>query len=74
MKGVYLPSATDDVMRMNMVKSIWYADDSVLLEHDIIRLQWLLNMLTLLLQDISLVINVRKMKLMVIAKWGLQFV
>ena len=73
-KGVYLPSATDDVMGMNMVKSIWYADDSVLLEHDIVRLQWLLDELTRRLRDVGLVINIRKTKLMVIAKWGLPFV
>ena len=69
-KGVKLPSATDDAMGLDMVKSIWYADDSVILEHDIGRLQWLLNALTKLLRGIGLTINVRKTKLMVIAKWG----
>jgi hypothetical protein len=74
LKGVYLPSAADDVKRMNRVKSIWYANDSILLEHDIVRLQWLLDTLTLLLRDIGLTINVRKTKLMVTAKWGTPFV
>ena len=69
-KGVKLPSATDDAMGLDMVKSIWYADDSVILEHDIGRLQWLLNALTKLLRGIGLTINVRKTKLMVVAKWG----
>ena len=74
MKGVYLPSATDDVVRTNRIKSIWYADDSILLEHDIVRLQWMLNTLTRLLRDIGLTINVRKTKLMVTAKCGIPFV
>ena len=51
------------------VMSIWYADDSAVLEHDIKRLQWLIHTLTRLLRDIGLVINVRKTKLMVTAKW-----
>ena len=42
----------------------------MILEHDIGRLQWLLNALTMLLRGIGLTINVRKTKLMVIAKWG----
>ena len=70
LKGVYLPSAADDVKRMNRVKSIWYADDSILLEHDIVRLHWLLDTLTLLLRDIGLTINVRKTKLMGVCGWG----
>ena len=37
-------------------------------------LQWLLDALTRLLRDIGLTINVRKMKLMLIAKWGTPFV
>ena len=74
LKGVYLPSAVDDVKGMKRVKSIWYADDSILLEHDIVRLQRLLDTLTLLLRDIGLTINVRKTKLMVTAKWGTPFV
>jgi len=69
-KGVELPSAKDDASGLDMVKSIWYADDSVLLEHDIGRLQWLLNALSRLLRDVGLTINVRKTKLMVVAKWG----
>ena len=74
MKGVYLPSATDDAVKVNRIKSIWYADDSILLEHDIVRLQWMLNTLTRLLRDVGLTINVRKTKLMVTAKCGIPFV
>ena len=49
---------------------IWYADDSVVLEHDINRLRWLIDVLVRLLRDIGLLINVHKTKLMVVAKWN----
>ena len=64
--GLFLPSARGDQQTNSMV-SLWYADDSVILETDIERLQWLANELVRLLAGIGLTVNVRKTKLMVTA-------
>ena len=64
--GIHLPSAKDDRQTHSIV-SLWYADDSVIFETDIHRLQWLADEITKLLAEIGLRVNVRKTKLMVTA-------
>ena len=64
--GLYLPSAKGDRQTHSIV-SLWYADDSVIFETDIHRLQWLADEMTKLLAEIGLRVNVRKTKLMVTA-------
>ena len=43
--GLHLPSAKDDRQTQSIV-SLWYADDSVIFETDIHRLQWLADEMT----------------------------
>ena len=64
--GLYLPSARGDRQSHSIV-SLWYADDSVIFETDIHRLQWLADEMTRLLAEIGLRVNVRKTKHMVTA-------
>ena len=64
--GIHLPSAKGDRQTQSIV-SLWYADDSVIFETDIHRLQWLADEMTKLLAEIGLRVNVRKTKLMVTA-------
>ena len=45
--------------------SLWFADDSAVVETDLFRLQWLMDTLSMLLRGIGLTINIRKTKLMV---------
>ena len=55
--GIHLPSAKGDRQTQSIV-SLWYADDNVIFETDIHRLQWLADEMTKLLAKIGLRVNV----------------
>ena len=61
--GLYVPVAVGDVI--DRILSLWFADDSTVVETDIVRLQWLVDTLCELLRRIDLCVNVRKTKLMI---------
>ena len=57
---LYVPAAVGDV-----IDSLWFADDSSVVETDIVRLQWLIETLCELLRLIGLRMNVQKTKLLI---------
>ena len=61
--GLYVPVAVGDVI--DRILSLWFADDSTVVETDIVRLQWLVDTLCELLRRIDLCVNVRKTKLLI---------
>ena len=63
--GLEVPSALDDVIGNDRVLSLWFADDSSVVEHHIGRLQWLIDTLCELLRLIGLIMHKRKSKLMI---------
>ena len=63
--GLCVPSAVGDVIGNDRLVSLWFADDSAVVETDLVRLQWLVDTLSMLLKGIGLTINTRKTKLMV---------
>jgi len=63
--GLCVPSAVGDAIGNDRLVSLWFADDSAVVETDLVRLQWLMDTLSMLLKGIGLTINIRKTKLMV---------
>ena len=58
-----MPAAADDAV--GRLVSLWFADDSTVVETDITRLQWLVDTLGDLLELIGLIMNILKTKLMI---------
>ena len=58
-----MPAAAGDAV--GRVISWWFADDSSVVETDIIRLQWLVDTLGDLLELIGLLMNILKTKLLI---------
>ena len=71
--GLYVPSAdgdvfrngTGDIVKNDRIASVWFADDSAVLETEGSRLQWLVDTLVELLRLIGLMMNGRKTKYMI---------
>ena len=61
--GLYVPAAAGDAF--DMLLSLWFADDSSVVETDIGRLQWLVDTLGDLLRLIGLLMNILKTKLLI---------
>ena len=70
--GLQVPAAADDAV--GRLVSLWFADDSSVVETDISRLQWLVDTLGNLLKLIGLLMNILKTKLLITmgqsAKYG----
>ena len=67
-----MPAAADDAFER--LVSLWFADDSTVVETDINRLQWLVHTLGDLLELVGLLMNILKTKLLITmgqnAKYG----
>ena len=61
--GLYVPAAVGDAI--DRILSLWFADDSSVVETDIVRLQWLVDTLCELLRLLGLLMNVPKTKLLI---------
>ena len=76
--GLHVPSAIGDMYRIgtrdiisnNRIASIWFADDSSVVETNITRLQWLVDTLVELLRLIGLTMNDLKTKYMITMRQG----
>ena len=70
--GLQVPAAVDNAC--DRLISLWFADDSTVVETDIVRLQWLVDTLGDLLELIGQLMNILKTKLLITmgqkAKYG----